>query len=132
MRSALAVIAGYVTAVILVVVFFGIHAAIFGARTAPGTAGSLVGLAWGVVTAIAGGWVTARLAPSDPMRHAVWLITLSLTIGILFTWVIPLAPEDARSLEPMWVQIGNLVVVVIGVPIGARLIIRTREQCGST
>lgn len=128
MRSFIAVIAGYGLAILLVFGFFGIRAAIVGPDTVPGTAGALVSLAWGLVVAVAAGWLTARLAPSEPMRHAVWLIALSLTVGILFTWVLPAGSSEEMAREPLWTQIGNLVVVIAGVPIGARLAIgRSRE-----
>jgi len=121
MRSVLAVVAGYVLAALLVFAFFGVRVAVLGPDAVPGTAGSVVSLLWGFIVAGAAGWLTARLAPADPMRHAAWLVALALTIGILFTWVFPAGTAEERVVEPLWVQIGNLVVVVLGVPLGARL-----------
>lgn len=118
-RSGLAILAGYVAALVFVFTYHAIHAAMFGTG-APGTVGALVGLGFGVLSAIIGGWVTARLAPSAPMAHAWGLVALSLTIGIVFLFIIPPELPEGITPEPLWVQIGNLLVVLIGVPIGAR------------
>jgi hypothetical protein len=124
MRSVLAVVAGYVLAVLLVFAFFGVRAAIVGPQSVPGTAGAILSLLWGVLVATSAGWLTARLAPSEPMRHAMWLVALSVTLGILFTWVLPSGTPEERAIEPLWLQIGNLLVVALGVPVGARFAIR--------
>jgi len=122
-RSVVAVIAGYVVALLFVVAYFAIRGAVLGADAPPGTGGAVVSLLFGLAGAVAAGWVTARLAPSDPMRHAVRLIALSLVVGILFTWVFPRGTPEEMALEPVWTRIGNLLVVIAGVPIGARLAI---------
>lgn len=124
MRSALAVVAGYILALLLVFAFFGVRAAILGPESVPGTAGAVVSLLWALIVAAIAGWLTARLAPSEPMRHAWWLVALSLTIGVLFTWVFPSGTPEERAIEPLWLQIGSLVVVALGVPIGARFATR--------
>lgn len=122
-RSGLAVLAGYVAALVFVFAYYAAYTAMFGSG-APGTVAMLIGLGFGVFSAILGGWVTARLAPSAPMAHAWGLIALSLTIGILFGFIIPPELPAGISPEPLWVRLGNLVVVVIGVPIGATWQIR--------
>ena len=122
MRSILAVVAGYIVAILFVVAFFAIRGAVVG-DAPPGTGGAIVSLLFGLAGAIAAGWVTARLAPAEPMRHAVWLIAVSVTIGVLFTWIFPTGSPEEMALEPLWTQIGNLVVVILGVPVGARLAI---------
>jgi len=124
MRSVLAVVAGYILAVLLVFAFFGVRAAILGPQSVPGTTGAILSLLWGLVVAATAGWLTARLAPSEPMRHAAWLVALSVTLGILFTWVFPSGTPEERAMEPLWLQIGNVLVVALGVPVGARFAIR--------
>jgi hypothetical protein len=128
MRSVIAVIAGYGLAILLVFAFFGIRAALLGPDAVPGTAGALASLVWAFVVAILAGWLTARLAPSEPMRHAVWLIALSVTVGVLFTWVFPAGSSEEMPAEPLWLQLGNLLAVIVGVPIGARLAIGRSDE----
>ena len=126
MRSGLAVLAGYVAALVFVFAYHATHDAIFGTG-APGTVATLVGLGFGLLSAVIGGRVTARLAPSAPMTHAWGLVAFSLTIGIVFLFIIPPELPEGISPEPLWVRIGNLLVVLIGVPIGAHWQIAGRE-----
>lgn len=119
MRSGLAVLAGYIAALVFVFIYHGSYDALFGSG-APGTMATLLGLLFGVASAALGGWVTARLAPSRAMAHAWALVAFSLTIGIVFIFLFPPQLPEGISPEPLWVSIGNLLVVLIGVPIGAR------------
>jgi len=53
-------------------------------------------LAYRGVFTVAGGWITARLAPSAPMRHVLVLALIGLaagTAGAVATWSMDLGPH---------------------------------------
>ena len=57
---------------------------------------NLLALAYRCVFTVLGGWLTARLAPSAPMRHAVILGvigTFAGTAGVVATWNLGLGPH---------------------------------------
>ena len=57
---------------------------------------ALLATAYRIVISVAGAWLTARLAPADPMRHALILggvgSVLGL-IGLVATWNLGLGPR---------------------------------------
>lgn len=56
----------------------------------------LLALAYRSVFTLAGGWITARLAPAAPLRHAFILGVLGLaagTAGVVATWDLDLGPR---------------------------------------
>jgi hypothetical protein len=59
-------------------------------------ASSLLALSYRIVIGVAGAWLTARLAPDKPMKHAMILgyvgVVLSLA-GVVATWNLGLAPK---------------------------------------
>jgi hypothetical protein len=57
---------------------------------------NLLALAYRCVFTLAGGWVTARLAPSAPVGHAIVLGFLGMvagTAGVIATWNLGLGPH---------------------------------------
>jgi uncharacterized membrane protein len=68
---------------------------------------ALLATAYRVVISIAGGWLTARLAPEKPMKHALILggvgVVLGL-IGVALTW--------NKGLGPRWYPIALVVLAV--------------------
>jgi hypothetical protein len=57
---------------------------------------SVLATAYRIVVGIAGGWVTARLAPDRPMRHALALGLVGAVLGIVglvATWNLGLGPR---------------------------------------
>ena len=61
-----------------------------------------------IVISIAGGWLTARLAPEKPMKHALILGVVGIvlgTIGVVVTWNLGMGPR--------WYPI---LLVVLAVP----------------
>ena len=57
---------------------------------------SLLATSYRIVISIAGAWLTARLAPSKPMKHALILgvvgVVLGL-VGVVTTWNLGLGPR---------------------------------------
>ena len=57
---------------------------------------ALVASSYRLVISIAGAWLTARLAPNDPMKHALILgyvgVVLAL-IGLVATWNLAMGPR---------------------------------------
>lgn len=52
--------------------------------------------AYRLVIGIAGAWLTARLAPNEPMRHALMLGVVGIVLGMLgviLTWNLALGPR---------------------------------------
>lgn len=82
---------------------------------------SAIALSYRVVTTIAGGWVTAKLAPGSPMKHAMWLGAIGTVlgiVGIVATWNLGMGPR--------WYPIA---IAVLGLPecwLGATLAARTK------
>lgn len=69
---------------------------------------SAIALSYRVVITIAGGWVTAKLAPSHPMKHAMWLGAIGTVlgvVGIVATWNLGMGPH--------WYPIA---IAVLGIP----------------
>lgn len=57
---------------------------------------NLLALAYRGVFTVLGGWITARLAPNTPLRHAVILGVIGMVIGtagVVATWNLNLGPH---------------------------------------
>lgn len=91
-RSILAVLAGFVAVVVLSIVSdIGMKALglLPASGLAPSNTALAVALVYRSIYAIAGGYITARLAPAWPMQHALisGLVGLILSIaGVIATW----------------------------------------------
>lgn len=128
MRSVLAIVVGFVFIALL---SFGadalLRSALPGAFNAAGRTDSvnvlLLTLAYVAVFAVAGCYLTARLAPSRPMWHALVLGLL----GLIFTIVGTIAMWDAA---PPWYNIVSLVLVMPYAWIGGKLAEHTRAPGG--
>ena len=114
-----AVLAGFLaTAVLSIGTDAALHAA--GAFPAIGQIMSdplfVLAAAYRAVYTVAGGYLTARLAPHRPMRHALALGAVGLlvgTVGLLATW--------GRGLGPAWYPISIVAMALPCVWAGARL-----------
>ena len=111
-RSVGAVLAGIVAVVVLSVGTDEIlHLAQvyppWGQRMADGLFG--LATAYRIVYGIAGGYITARLAPSAPLRHALILGLIGLVPGLLGVMVAIAKPE----LGPLWYPVA---LAVTGLP----------------
>jgi hypothetical protein len=77
---------------------------------------AVLATAYRVIISVAGAWLTARLAPDRPMRHALvlgWLGVLFGTVGVLVTWNLGLGPR--------WYAIGLVVLALPQCWLGGRL-----------
>ena len=57
---------------------------------------ALVALSYRIVISVAGAWLTARLAPTRPMKHALilgWVGVLLGAVGLAVTWNLGLGPR---------------------------------------
>jgi hypothetical protein len=138
MRSIIAVVAGFV--VVIAVVMAGTAAAtelivpggLFGAATGPRTAlpaeyfaANLMVSAMG---AVLGGWVTARMAPDREMIH-VFALT-----GLIILMSIPglLGYGPSASTQPDWYKLALPILGVGGVLLGGWLRSRVVKPEGET
>ncbi|TMQ62137.1 MAG: hypothetical protein E6K77_08130 [Candidatus Eisenbacteria bacterium] len=77
---------------------------------------ALLATSYRVVISIGGAWVTARLAPEKPMKHAIILgcvgVVLGL-VGVLATWNLELGPR--------WYPIALAVLAIPQCWVGGKL-----------
>src|SRR5712671_4984981 len=68
---------------------------------------ALIATSYRIVISIAGGWLTARLAPARPMKHALILgvvgVVLGL-VGVVATW--------DQGMGPRWYPIALVVLAI--------------------
>lgn len=120
-RSVLAVAAGFVlTAALSVATDALMHATGVFPPLGQAMSGSLFAwaLAYRMAFAVAGGFVTARLAPSRPLRHVLWLGgigMLAATLGLVATW------NAGPEFGPAWYPLSLVVTAVPCVWAGGRL-----------
>lgn len=120
-RSVLAVVAGFLTTAILSTAMDAVmHAShVFPALGAQ-MSDRLFGLAttYRVAFTVLGGFVTASLAPSRPMRHA-WILAAIGTLGGaagIAVWM-----HGGPEMGPLWYPVALLVTAVPSVLAGGRL-----------
>jgi hypothetical protein len=109
-KSVWAVVAGVlVVIVVTTVVDIVLHiAGVFPPIDQPiGNRLSLLALSYRIVISIGAAWLTARLAPANPMKHAMILgyagVVLGL-VGVIATWNL--------SLGPRWYPISLAVLAI--------------------
>jgi len=118
LRSILAVLAGWLTTGLLVVCFDlvlrkALPDAFRDGQIPPDWASAMV-LVTSALFSIPAGWVTAKLARTDPSRHVVYLVLWGLLTGIVsaaMTWA------QIQS----WYHVGLLLLWVPMVLLGGRL-----------
>ena len=77
---------------------------------------ALLATSYRIVISIAGAWLTARLAPARPMKHAMILGLVGLVlglVGVVATWNLGLGPR--------WYPIALAVLAIPQCWIGGRL-----------
>lgn len=121
LRSVWAVVAGILT---VVAMSTGMDAMMHGTGvfSPPGTPMSaglwLLATAYRTAFTVLGGWVTARLAPGNPMKLAValgWIGTVLATAGVVATW--NMGPEFG----PKWYPISLVVTALPACWAGGKL-----------
>ena len=119
LKSLWAIVAGVlVVIVVTILIDVALHAAdVFPPMDQPIDDGqSLLATLYRVVVGIAGAWVTARLAPDTPMKHALILGlagTILALVGVVATWNLGLGPR--------WYPIALVVLAVPQSWAGGRL-----------
>jgi hypothetical protein len=129
LRSILAVVAGYLfIPIVSFALGFTVIAAFPDAYTPTGytdnTTVLLLTMVYVAITAIAGCYLTARLAPRDPMKHALILGLLGV-ITQAAMWAF--GPQQA----PTWFYIASLLLVMPYAWIGGRIREKQLERGGA-
>ena len=122
LRSVLAVFLGYLAMAVSTMIFLAILSPIFGitlsttSRPAAVPQGYLLcNLAAGLISAVFGGWLTAKLAPRHPGRHAIALAVALVAFGAIFA----LAEKDHPA--PRWYFFMLPIIGAGGTLFGGRL-----------
>ena len=77
---------------------------------------ALLATAYRVVISIAGAWLTARLAPARPMKHAMILGYVGLVLGL-----VGLAATWGKGFGPHWYPIALVLLAIPQCWAGGRL-----------
>lgn len=78
----------------------------------------VLALAYRIVFAVAGGYVTARLAPTRPMRHVLVLLIIGTVLGllgVLSSW------NKGPEYGPLWFSLGIVITCVPSTWLGGLL-----------
>lgn len=125
LKSVLAVLAGFVTiAALSTLTDMVMHmTGIYPPNGAPMFEPELnaLALSYRVVFTILGGYVTARLAPSNPGRHVLILAGIGLVLSVLGVFA-----SMSANLGPIWLPVALVVTAVPCVWLGGRLYRKTR------
>jgi hypothetical protein len=120
-RSVGAVLAGFATTVVLALGADAILRQVFPASFAPGGEARgtvlVIVLVYTAVFAVAGAWLTARVAPAHPLRHALILGAVALALSLvatIFEW----------STTPDWYHIAALALVLPACWLGGTIVER--------
>ena len=131
LRSILSVVAGFMT--MTVIVMLGTVALMAGmvpggmkamrdrgksgagAMPTPTSRYLVANIVLSLVAAVAGGWVTARLAPSAPMSFVGLLCAVVLVMGVLS------ARMPGAESQPGWYRVGIPLIGVVGALAGGLL-----------
>ena len=118
-KSARAILAGILAAIILTtLVDLALHAAgVFGPPKEPlSDAQALLATSYRVVIGVAAAWLVARLAPQNPMKHAITAGSIGMAVaiaGVITTW--------NANLGPRWYAIALAVLSLPQSWLGAKL-----------
>ncbi len=122
LQSAGAIVAGFmVTAVASVAADAVMHALDIFPASPRAMSGALFAwaLAYRTVFTVAGGYVTARLAPNRPMRHAAILAGIGCAAGL--AGIVAYFAIGGGELGPLWYAIAIPVEAIPCVVVGAKL-----------
>lgn len=128
-RSVLSILAGFVVMTTCVMGFTLAAMAVLypgqplDARIDPSAGWIAVNLAYSLAAAVAGGWVTARIATRSPMGHAVALALIVLAMAVVGRFT----GGTATGAQPGWYATAVSAVGIAGVLLGGWLAARHRE-----
>jgi hypothetical protein len=72
---------------------------------------------------VLGGFVTAKLAPSKPMRHIVILGIIATVVGIISNIAVASMPETANVL-PVWFSVVMILMAFPSIWLGGKLALK--------
>lgn len=81
---------------------------------------NLLALAYRFGFTVLGGYVTAKWAPSNPMRHVTILATIGTVLALVSNIAVANIPETANVL-PLWFMVVLVIMVIPGVWLGGKL-----------
>lgn len=116
-RSSVAVVAGVGANMLAIPVDVALQSA--GVFPAAGEGPYVLALAYRVAFAALGGWITARLAPSSPMKHG-WILGV---VGVVFA---SLGAAAQWSAGHHWYPLAIAVLSLPATLAGARRFVRSR------
>lgn len=120
MRSLTAVVVGYFSMMIAILLFFSLLY-VLGLPLDKGWIAFTLIMFINFLTAIAGGFITAYIARREEVKHAYALAALATVMGILSI----LFPSDSHAQEPLFYSIANIALMIPGVILGGY--IRARQ-----
>lgn len=128
LRSVGAVLAGFLLATIIVLLSTMIAVALMLPPAGPGVmpepTGSYlaVNLACGLLAAIAGGWLAARLARHAPLGHAMAVGTVMLVLGLAAA---AMESDGTTGRQPGWYLYAVALIGWVGASLGG--VLRSRQ-----
>jgi len=128
LKSIGAVIAGYLVPAVLTAVTISVLGILFPESYQPENAGWVVfNVSYGCAFAVIGGYVVARLAPSNPFRHALILGILMALFAALTGYMVSVAPPSPEyALQPGWYYPVLAITVLPSILLGAWLFTRKK------
>jgi peptidoglycan/LPS O-acetylase OafA/YrhL len=129
-RSAIAVVAGYLTMAVLVMLIFLVLGIIFPKAfpsdgALPRIAWVIFILIWNLLAAIAGAYVTSLVCRGSRVKHVLALLAVVIIVGLIV-----LAGNVNK--QPVWYLIAQIVTGVIGVMIGGSVPVQGRDPKGNS
>ncbi len=123
LRSVGAVVAGYFLTALLTAGTIAVLAALFPeSYVATDRAWVIFNIVYGCAFAVLGGYITARLAPSRPLAHAVALGLIMAVLAIMTSLATAGAPPDPEvAASPAWYYPVLALTVVPSVALGGWL-----------
>lgn len=128
-RSAVAIVAGCLSLLVLVMLIYLILGIFFpkafpAVGTLPSIPWAIFLLIWGLASAMAGAYVTSLICVGSRVWHVFGLMLAILALGLLF-----LAGNVYK--QPTWYLIAQTVVWVIGVMIGGSVPVQGKDPRGN-